>query len=91
MSWLPGHAHDPAEMVLGLRPAAAERARELEAALYVEDRIDPIIVQLVHDRVNNLLGIEGIEFAPRTELSTREPSRSRVRGAVRHGSERGHR
>ncbi len=44
MSWLPGHANDSAEMVLGLRPEAAERARELEAALYVDDRIDPNIV-----------------------------------------------
>ena len=38
MSWLPGHASDSAEMVLGLRPEAAERALELEAALYAGDR-----------------------------------------------------
>ena len=68
MSWLPGHANDSAEAILGLRPAAAERVRELEAALYDDDRLDPTIVRLVHDRVNLLLGIDGVSFASATRI-----------------------
>jgi alkylhydroperoxidase family enzyme len=72
MSWLPGHATDSAEAVLALRPAAASRARELEAALYVEGRLDPTVVELVRDRVSQLLGVPGATFDARRPLDDRE-------------------
>jgi alkylhydroperoxidase family enzyme len=40
-------------------PDAALRARELEAALYHDDRLDPAIVALVRDRVAHILGLPG--------------------------------
>src|SRR3954470_8531576 len=75
MSWLPGHASDSAETILGLRPEAADRARELEAALYAGDSLDPAIVALVRDRVNHLLGVgqatSGTESTPATARERR--------------------
>jgi alkylhydroperoxidase family enzyme len=76
MSWLPGHTSDSLEMVLSLRPEAAARAHELEAALYAGDRLDSTIVALVRDRVNHLLGVGGATSEWRATATTTDRERA---------------
>ena len=72
MSWIPGFEGARADAVLGLRPAAAARMRELEAELWEADRLDPAITELVRARVGQLLGLPGRSVDAAESRSPRE-------------------
>jgi alkylhydroperoxidase family enzyme len=72
MTWLEGLDSARPDDVLALRPAAAHRMRELEAALWENDRLDSAIVELVRSRVGQLLGLPGAWSVPDVDRSPRE-------------------
>jgi alkylhydroperoxidase family enzyme len=72
MTWLTGLDDADADQVLARRPLAAQRARELEAGLWADDRLDPAITELVRDRVGQILGLPGAPLDTAAERSPRE-------------------
>jgi alkylhydroperoxidase family enzyme len=62
-TWLEGFETARPDDVLALRPAAAHRMRELESALWEDDRLDHSLVELVRSRVGRLLGLPDVAVA----------------------------
>lgn len=68
MPWLPGGApgQTPFERILGLRPDAHARFRDLESGLRDAPGLDPVILDLCRLRIGTLIGAAADGGAPGT-------------------------